>query len=390
MVVVYSGDSERPAPNWQAEPTPRGPVAQASGSNETGPFLPINEAQRSKLASGPGLFDAYSDLAPAPPAVEPAPAPPAAGVEADAGAADVEGSARDAEPAPEPLPVPSAAVVDVVTVGVQAATGISANAVPVNGAADAAKLDARNRPTVRVGRVSQRPPSMAPSPPASLGAAKAMAARRSLTPSLPPPPVKPASVPRGILLGLLGLAAGLGLFLLQRARSRAEGETNVPVVAVAEPARSARAPGVLPPRGARTAEPASELGSARAAPDLPAKAALGAAASAAPAPTSTAATKTVTLEVMPADSKVFSHGTLRKGPPYTFELKPGARVVVEVVRPGYVARRVVLDGTKPELAVGLLRKRTSASPRARNGSVAPAGASAPSQERDSGVVQSGL
>jgi hypothetical protein len=98
--------------------------------------------------------------------------------------------------------------------------------------------------------------------------------------------------------------------------------------------------------------------------------------------------KTVMLEVMPADSKVFTHGSLRKGPPFTFEIKPGARLVVEVVRPGYVARRVVLDGSKPQLAVGLLRKRTAAA-RARSES-APASPSAPTEEHGSGVVQSGL
>ena len=97
--------------------------------------------------------------------------------------------------------------------------------------------------------------------------------------------------------------------------------------------------------------------------------------------------KTVTLEVMPADSKVFTHGSLRKGPPFTFEIKPGARVIVEVVHPGYVARRVVLDGSKPQLAVGLLRKRTTSSFRARS---EPAPASAPPEEHGSGVVQSGL
>lgn len=400
MVVVYSGDSERPVPNWQAEPTPRGPATQASGPNETGPFLPIQEAQRSKLASGPGLFDAYSDLSPAPPPVEAVPVAPAAIADAEV---------REAAPGPEP----SAAAVGALAVSAEIASGASANAAPVPGAVDAAKLDARNRPTVRVGRVSQRPPSMAPSAPASLGAAKALAARRSLTPSLPPPPVKPASVPRGILLGLLGVAAGLGLFLLQRARSRAEGETKPQVVAVVEPARSARAPGVLPPRAAPALEPAPEAGSARAAPELPPKAAGVAAASASevpPAPvpgpnvasptpspaasaarasTSTASTKTVTLEVMPADSKVFTHGSLRKGPPYTFEIKPGGRVIVEVVRPGYVARRVVLDGSKPQLAVGLLRKRPTASSRARS-EPSPTAASAPPPEQGNGVVQSGL
>jgi hypothetical protein len=96
----------------------------------------------------------------------------------------------------------------------------------------------------------------------------------------------------------------------------------------------------------------------------------------------------VTLEVAPADSQVFTHGSLRKGPPFTFDIRPGARLIVEVVRPGYVARRVVLDGSKPELAVGLLRKRNPAPVRARSAPSTPTPKAA-AQERGT-VVQSGL
>jgi hypothetical protein len=94
--------------------------------------------------------------------------------------------------------------------------------------------------------------------------------------------------------------------------------------------------------------------------------------------------RTVTLEVVPPDAKVFARGLMRKGPPFVFELRPGARLVVEVVRPGYVARRVVLDGNKSELAVGLMRKRTPAAARGRAESPGT-GADAPGS-----VVQSGL
>ena len=63
------------------------------------------------------------------------------------------------------------------------------------------------------------------------------------------------------------------------------------------------------------------------------------------------------------------------------------RVIVEVVRPGYVARRVVLDGSKLDFAVGLLRRTQKARPRAETPN-STAG-SEPAEERPA-VVQSGL
>jgi hypothetical protein len=114
-------------------------------------------------------------------------------------------------------------------------------------------------------------------------------------------------------------------------------------------------------------------------------------AAAAEAPSATKASsngiRTVKLEVMPADSKVFVRGLMRKGPPFLFEIKPGSRVIVEVVRPGYVARRVVLDGSKLDFAVGLLRRTQKARPRAETPN-STAG-SEPAEERPA-VVQSGL
>lgn len=93
----------------------------------------------------------------------------------------------------------------------------------------------------------------------------------------------------------------------------------------------------------------------------------------------------MTLEVTPPDAQVFTRGLLRKGPPFVFEVRRGARLVVEVVRSGYVARRVVLDGSKSEMTVGLMRKKAAATSRAKGAARAAEG----SEERGA-VVQSGL
>jgi hypothetical protein len=247
-----------------------------------------------------------------------------------------------------------------------------------------------------------RAPSIAPgaqrslssAPGAQVAPASVLAARR-MSSARPPEPVKPTGVPRGILLALLGVAACLGLFLVQRARARGAGTHEAPpVLADAEPSRSAPLAASLPKNPARevSAPPAS------ATPALPSASALAsaapaasvaappeAAASAGKAPAASGATRTVTLEVSPPDAKVFTRGLQRKGPPYTFDIRRGARLLVEVVRPGYVARRVVLDGSRPEIAVGLIRKKVAGPPRTKE----PAGVTDASEERGS-VVQSGL
>ncbi|HET9958985.1 MAG TPA: hypothetical protein VFQ61_31055 [Polyangiaceae bacterium] len=69
-----------------------------------------------------------------------------------------------------------------------------------------------------------------------------------------------------------------------------------------------------------------------------------------------AAKRRVRLDVVPFDAKVSLHGLTQKGPPYFFDVPNGKHVAVEVVRRGYVTRRVEIDGARPTLVIGLLKK----------------------------------
>lgn len=64
----------------------------------------------------------------------------------------------------------------------------------------------------------------------------------------------------------------------------------------------------------------------------------------------------VTLEVFPEDTKVFRRGLRVAGPPYSFKIPKGGRVAVELARAGFVTRKVVLDGSEPNVVIGLFRK----------------------------------
>jgi hypothetical protein len=63
----------------------------------------------------------------------------------------------------------------------------------------------------------------------------------------------------------------------------------------------------------------------------------------------------VTVEVFPEDAKVLRRGQRIEGPPYSVEIPKGKRIAVEVTSPGYVTRRVVLDGSEPAVMIGLFR-----------------------------------
>jgi hypothetical protein len=53
----------------------------------------------------------------------------------------------------------------------------------------------------------------------------------------------------------------------------------------------------------------------------------------------------VRLEVVPTDSKVALYGKVVEGP-LVFDVKKGTRTILEIARPGYVTRRIVLNGKK--------------------------------------------
>jgi hypothetical protein len=64
----------------------------------------------------------------------------------------------------------------------------------------------------------------------------------------------------------------------------------------------------------------------------------------------------VTLEIFPANAKVTFPDGGWTGPVGEVNVPRGKHVVLQIVRKGYVARRLVLDGTKPKMAVGLIKK----------------------------------
>jgi hypothetical protein len=92
----------------------------------------------------------------------------------------------------------------------------------------------------------------------------------------------------------------------------------------------------------------------------------------------------VILQVFPYNARVYLRGLALEGPPYTVEVPIAKRVTLEVARPGYVTRRVSLDGLTHKVVVGLTRiRRPNAK---RHGAAAPAAA-----RRDGSIpVMSGL
>lgn len=89
-------------------------------------------------------------------------------------------------------------------------------------------------------------------------------------------------------------------------------------------------------------------------------------------------TKTVTLHLEPSGARAYYHGRSLGKPPIKIEIEPGERMALEVGKLGYGTRRVVIDGSEPEVSVGLIprrsrkgapkktSKKTAAEPKLRN------------------------
>jgi hypothetical protein len=117
--------------------------------------------------------------------------------------------------------------------------------------------------------------------------------------------------------------------------------SSPPVQAV--DAKAGTAPAPAPARTAATAKPATAP----------------AASKAVSVPDAFSGGTRVHLEVIPTDAKVGRRGFTQKGPPYYFEVPKGKRVELEVVRKGYVTRKVTLDGRSPRVVVGLAKARST-------------------------------
>jgi hypothetical protein len=119
-----------------------------------------------------------------------------------------------------------------------------------------------------------------------------------------------------------------------------------PADSVAPSAAAPEPNAATPPSSAAPSEPAGS-----AAPSEPAPTA------AAPSPSATSAaaegTRTVVVKTSPAGARLFRKGKSVGASPVTIELEPGEKRSYEVGMPGWVTRRLVVDGTKPEIFIGL-------------------------------------
>ena len=83
------------------------------------------------------------------------------------------------------------------------------------------------------------------------------------------------------------------------------------------------------------------------------------------------------MSVNPPDAMLFRPGKPPFLGPATFEVKRGQRVVVDIARDGYVARRVRLDGSTANVEVTLAKAARALAPRAPPGGATEPPAEAP-------------
>lgn len=193
-------------------------------------------------------------------------------------------------------------------------------------------------------------------------------------------PVAPTHKGGSRWIGLLLLALGVGVIGVVKFAGRegaeaqaekpASGATSdvqaasphevaaTPPKAPAEPAPAAPLPAAAPEPSAASAS--SDVAAAAPAPgesvaSAPEAAPSAAAPAASAEPPSTAADgkKRVVIDVMPPQARVYYKGKDQGKPPVTIELEPGKRRSFEVAAPGFGTRKVVVDGSKPEITVGL-------------------------------------
>jgi hypothetical protein len=203
--------------------------------------------------------------------------------------------------------------------------------------------------------------------PEALAAAKKEARSRSMAPASDPP----AKGPRfGFVLLMLAVAGAAIWFLVAKQSTVAEQEDpDAPDERASQPRVLEVPPVETPPAPAATATSTVPVLEASALP-----LASGVAAPVAPAQPSDAAkvgegtegetprasagseegTRIVTVHLTPPDARLFHKGRSVGKSPVRIELAPGEKKrSFEVGRPGYVTRRLVIDGSQPELWVGL-------------------------------------
>lgn len=138
--------------------------------------------------------------------------------------------------------------------------------------------------------------------------------------------------------------------------ARKASSAEAAAVAAASPQLSATIAAAQP--DSALAEPSSVSASAAEEPRPAASAVDAAAQVEGPSlPTAPPGKRAVVIEVVPWDAKVLLAGVAQPGPPFVVMIPEGRRVAFEVARRGYIPRRVVVDGSEPRLSVGLVRPR---------------------------------
>jgi hypothetical protein len=73
--------------------------------------------------------------------------------------------------------------------------------------------------------------------------------------------------------------------------------------------------------------------------------------------------RVVTVHLMPPDARLFYKGKSVGKTPVRVELAPGEKKrSFEVGRPGFVTRRLVVDGSQPEMWIGLRPESAAPTP----------------------------
>jgi hypothetical protein len=136
----------------------------------------------------------------------------------------------------------------------------------------------------------------------------------------------------------------------QTARVTSAAPTRGEIANVAPAAEAA--PGASAAAAASAATP-SDVSLSAATPAAENTTSPAAAASAAPASAAEGEIIRVTVKSRPPKVRFFHFGKQVGVTPFVLELKPGERHAYEAGLPGYGTRKVVIDGSKPEIVIGL-------------------------------------
>jgi hypothetical protein len=128
--------------------------------------------------------------------------------------------------------------------------------------------------------------------------------------------------------------------------------SELPAAAPAEPPTTAPTAELAPPPGPVAPVATNEPPAAASAAAVPDSAAPDSAATNATA-AATPGTITVTVNSVPPKALFYHFGKQVGVAPFVVQLQPGERHSYEVGLPGHITRKLVLDGTKTELTVGL-------------------------------------